>query len=265
MEIWQNLNFDADSDLDIEGRTEPVILFAMSGKIAVCAGESQAFSLSEHEMTICPPKETIKITALQKTEIVVCEFPAIALFSDTKLVNELLPLVENDRENEKKLPVDKTIVRFLLLLLQYMKRDIFPEYLYEIKRRELFILLCSCYTKVDLANFFSAFLSNNANFKQFVINNYYKVKNVNELASKANISTSGFIKKFRKTFNESPYKWLQQQKAKSILKDINIGKKSLQELAVEYRFSSYQHFSLFCKKYFHCTPTSIYGKNLLEK
>jgi AraC-like DNA-binding protein len=110
-----------------------------------------------------------------------------------------------------------------------------------------------------LAQFLHFIVSENVQFKEFVINNYRNVKNVQELAALANYSTSGFIKKFQKCFNDSPYGWMQKQRAKQILIEIKQGVKSLQEIAVEYKFSSYQHFSNFCKKQLGFPPTKIFN------
>jgi AraC-like DNA-binding protein len=58
---------------------------------------------------------------------------------------------------------------------------------------------------------------------------------------------------------------MQKQKAAKILIEINRGVKSLQEIANEYKFSSYQHFSAFCKLMFGFPPTEIYRKSLEMK
>jgi AraC-like DNA-binding protein len=57
---------------------------------------------------------------------------------------------------------------------------------------------------------------------------------------------------------------MQKQKAKQILIEINKGMKSLQEIANEFKFSSYQHFSGFCKAQLGAPPTAISGKNKSE-
>jgi AraC-like DNA-binding protein len=264
MEFWEHIQTDEAAEINLSARRSPVVIFVMSGAVSVYS-DSRKTDLSRGSMTVFSAKESVGISTGAKSSVIVCEFPVITFFSDAKLVQELLPLVDDCKKNEKILPIKKTILQFLLLLIHYMKYGLFSDYLSEIKRKELFLLICACYKKNEIANFFSDFLSKDVHFKQFVIDNYGRVKSVNELALLANSSTSGFMKKFRKTFNESPYRWLQKQKARNILDDINSGKKSLQELAIEYKFSSYQHFVLFCKKYFNATPTAIYGKNLLEK
>jgi AraC-like DNA-binding protein len=53
---------------------------------------------------------------------------------------------------------------------------------------------------------------------------------------------------------------MQKQRANQILNDVTQGVKSLQEIATEYNFSSYQHFANFCKVQFGFPPTQIADK-----
>jgi AraC-like DNA-binding protein len=124
------------------------------------------------------------------------------------------------------------------------------------KRNELFLLFFVYYTKEELTHFLSKLSSKDFQFKRFVMGNYLSIKNVGELAEKANYSISGFIKKFHSNFGESPYQWIQKQKAKQIYVDINDRKKTLKEIASDYNFSSYQHFAKFCKTYLGSPPTA---------
>ena len=73
----------------------------------------------------------------------------------------------------------------------------------------------------------------------------------------ANYSTSGFIKKFTRSFNESPYKWISHYKANRILYEINAERKPLKEIYTAYKFSSMPHFISFCKKQYGLTPGKI--------
>jgi AraC-like DNA-binding protein len=171
----------------------------------------------------------------------------------------------NDLEKCLKLPIKKNIVRYLTLLSNCLRDGLDSICFFELKRRELFLLLSAYYTKRELSGFMQSLLSRNLQFKKFVLNNYLAANNVRELAALANYSTSGFIKKFQKYFDESPYKWMQKQKAKRILIEINEGVKSLQEIANEYKFSSYQHFAVFCKNLLGLPPSEIYKKNVLKK
>jgi AraC-like DNA-binding protein len=197
------------------------------------------------------------IKALKESQIVSCFFHIETLLSEQIHINELVSLCDKNTETFIKLPVKEMIFSFLSLLQKFAKDNINSYYFFDLKRQELLILLFIYYSKAELAQFLYCVVSENIRFKEFIIKNYRNVKNVQELAALANYSTSGFIKRFQKCFKDSPYGWMQKQRARQILIDIKQGVKSLQEIAVEYRFSSYQHFSKFCKKQFGFPPTEI--------
>jgi AraC-like DNA-binding protein len=222
----------------------------------------EAHSVFSREMFLTPFDDFYEITMLERTHLLICHVPMEAWYAEQKWLDDLI-LANGNKTPEVffKLPVNKVVVHFLLLLDIYLKEGIQSPNFYDIKRQELFYLLFFLYQKHNLACFLHCFLSNDIQFKKFVINNYLNARNVQELAKLANYSTSGFIKKFQKCFNESPYKWMQKQKAKQIFVEINRGIKSLQEIANEYKFSSYQHFSVFCKAQLGATPTTIFEKH----
>ena len=211
-----------------------------------------------HEMFMAQIDQLYEITMLQQTHFLICHVPIETWYE--KWTESLVLQEENDSGKFFKLPIKRVIIRFLSLLDIYLREGGYPNHFFELKRQELFFLLFFYYKENDLARFLQSVLSKDIQFKKEVMNNYLKAKNVQELAKSVNYSTSGFIKKFQKCFNESPYKWMQKQKAKHISFEINHGIKSLQEIANEYNFSSYQHFSVFCKTQFGVPPTSILEK-----
>ena len=218
------------------------------------------------EMFVAQIDHSYGITILQQTHLLVCYIPIEAWHE--KWIDRLTLGEEGNEEYMSdeffKLPVKKVIIRFLFLLDVYLKEDTFPLYFFELKRQELFFLFFSYYPDNDLVRFLQSVLSKDMQFKRVVMDNYLKVKNVQELAKSVNYSTSGFIKKFQKCFNDSPYRWMQMQKARHISVEISRGVKSLQEIANEYKFSSYQHFSGFCKAQLGSTPTEIVAQNRLK-
>lgn len=127
----------------------------------------------------------------------------------------------------------------------------------KLKMQELFFLLRAYYTKEDLLRFFYLLLSNDISFSDFVIQNHYKVKNVQELAEMSHYSLSGFQKRFKKAFGVSPYQWMKDERSKAIFHQINSTAKSFKEISDEYGFSSPSHFNDFCKTHFGTTPGKI--------
>jgi len=264
--VWENMIFPKGYQIEkqLPSHNIPMIFFVITGSVDLKINDMKTHSVFSNEMFMAQIDNSYEITMREQTHLLICYVPMEAWYDEQQWIDDLILQERSKPEEFFKLPIKKIIVRYLSLLDFYLKEGIYPASFYELKRQELFFLFFFNYQKNDLAQFLQCILSKDIQFKKFVMGNYLLAKNVQELAKIANYSTSGFIKKFRKCFNDSPYNWMQEQKAKQISLEINRGVKSLQEIASEYKFSSYQHFSVFCKSRLGSPPTEILGKNGLK-
>ncbi len=146
---------------------------------------------------------------------------------------------------------------YISLLDDYLQHGPFDTTFLALKKQELFYLLFNCYSQDELSMLFHPLLGEDLIFKEFIQTHFLKVRSVNELASLAHYSTSGFIKRFRRCFNESPYRWIARKKSERICSDIISGRLSFQEIAYQYKFSSYARFVDFCKTQIGFLPSEI--------
>jgi AraC-like DNA-binding protein len=258
--IWESLILPKDYCIE-QQLYNPMIFFVIKGSVSLKINKENTHSIFSQEMFMAQMDDLYEIVMLEQTHLIICHVPLEVWSNEQRWIDRLVPDNKDVSENFYKLPVKKIIVHYLSLLDLCLKEGIHLSQFFELKRQELFFLLFYFYQKEELAQFLHCILSNDIQFKKLVINNYLHAGNVQELAKIANYSTSGFIKKFQKCFNDSPYKWMQKQKAKQISKEICRGVKSLQEIANEYNFSSYQHFSVFCKAQLGAPPTIILEQN----
>lgn len=234
------------------------IIFVIKGSIKVIVNGLDKHIVNSKEMFMLQDDCSYTINCVRRqAEIIACPFCGETLLSEQALIDELLSLYNDKHDKFNKLPFKGGIMSYLVLLQNYISNEINSYYFFDLKRKEFFFILFVYYSKEELAQFLHAYISKNVIFKEFVMANYNKVKDIKELASLANYSTSGFIKKFQRCFNDSPYRWMQKQRAQQILIEIKQGIKPLQEISIEYKFSSYQHFSNFCKKQFGFPPTKV--------
>jgi len=255
--IWESLNLPKGYQIGGQLGNDPLIFFVITGGVYFKINDIETHTVLPQEMFLAESDISYEIIMKEQAHLIICHTPMEAWYKEQKWVERLISKDTSVSENFSKLPIKKMIVRYLFLLDLYLKEGTHSRDFFELKRQELFFLLFHYYSKDDLAQFLQSILSKDIQFKNLVVNNFLHAKNVQQLAKLANYSTSGFIKKFQKCFNDSPYKWMQKQKAKQISVDICRGIKSLQEIANEYNFSSYQHFSVFCKIQLGASPTAI--------
>ena len=256
--IWESRQLLCGNQWPINQQQNNYLVFIVKGSIQLTMNnDANKYMVHSSEMFIFQKDAYYTIQVMNQSHIITCLFQPEIFFSEQSLIDELIPLNQTNQESFIKLPINKTIKDYLILIQSYLKDNILSTSFFEAKRDELLFLLFYYYSKSDLARFLHFIAFENIRFKEFIINNYPHVKNVQELAALSNYSTSGFIKKFQRCFNESPYGWMQKQKAKQIVIEIKQGGKSLQEIANEYKFSSYQHFSSFCKKQLGVPPSNL--------
>ena len=259
--IWESLNLPKDYRIKQQLSYDPMIFFIQTGSLRFKMNGEEAHTVFSQEMFMAQIDNLYEITILEQTHLIICHVPLETWFTEQKWIEGLIPDNKEFTETFFKLPIKKMVFQYLSLMDSYLKDGIRIPNFFELKRQELFFLLFHYYQRDELAQFLQSVLSKDIQFKKFVLSNYSNVGNVKELAKLANYSTSGFIKKFQKYFNDSPYKWMQRQKAKQISIDIYQGIKSLQEIANEYNFSSYQHFAVFCKTQLGGAPSAILEKS----
>jgi len=264
--IWENFILPKGYCIEKQLSPNPVIFFVITGSLCFKMDNvEETHTVSHNEMFMALIDNFYEIIILEQAHLIVCHVPMEAWCAEQKWIEALVPDDSNVSEEFFKLRINKMLVRYLFLLDHYLKEGIHSQHFFDLKRQELFFLLFYYYSTSDLAQFFRRIISKDMQFKKLVVSNYLRAKNVQELAKLANYSTSGFIKKFQRCFNDSPYQWMQKQKAKQISTEIYEGVKSLQEIANEYKFSSYQHFSVFCKDQLGAPPTAIWEKIRIKK
>ena len=256
--IWESLILPKDYVLNIQHSNDPVIFFILKGSISLKINGIIMLTGLPREMFMAQYDNSYEMIMLEQTQMLICHTPLEVWYSKQKWIDKLVSDEKTVSKDIVKLPLKKVIYQYLSLVDIYLKEGINSNDFFEIVRQELLFLLFLFYQKQDLALFLKCILSKDLQFKTFVMNNYLHAGNVQELAKLANYSTSGFIKKFQKCFKISPYNWMQKQKANQISVEINKGLKSLQEIANDFGFSSYQHFSYFCKAKLGATPTTFF-------
>jgi len=140
------------------------------------------------------------------------------------------------------------------MLESYINDGIKSIRFFELKIQEFFFLVQEYYTKSQIASFLTPIYSNDFIFSNNIFKSIGKIRTVKGLANAFDYSLSGFEKKFKRVFKVSPYRWMQEQRAKKIYHEVAYGPKTFTLISEEYGFSSPAHFNDFCKQFFGGTP-----------
>jgi len=255
---WMSYSLEkGETDLG-EGVQGIAILILLRGAIHFDAtADEEPFTLRAQEVCLLSTTSPYKAMVEEDAHLLMCLFITDIFPFDREMLATLRPFYRRGSNARIVLKMNETIGAFSQLMDNYIEKGLESDPLFEIKRQELFLLLFATYSAKELALFFCPIIGEGIQFKEFVMGNYIKAKNVQHLAQMANNSTSGFIKKFNRHFKESPYRWMLRHKAKVILEDVRSSQTTLKEIAFKYNFSDYQHFVGFCKMQYGVTPSKL--------
>jgi AraC-like DNA-binding protein len=113
------------------------------------------------------------------------------------------------------------------------------------------------YSKEQLAQLFYPIVGQSLDFKAFVLDNYLRARNIQELTNLAMMGRSSFDIKFKKEFGMSPGQWLLKQKAKHIKIQMAMPGVTVSDIMMKFDFNSPTHFSRFCSQHFGCPPAKM--------
>jgi AraC-like DNA-binding protein len=231
------------------------LLFLINGSIHVYY-ESQEYCLKKNAIVFIPLSSEYKIYADTDASIVINYFNKPVDLCE-KLALEKLSSFLGTKSDTTILKMKAPLKNFITSLIFYLSKGASCKHFHEIKQKELFFILRFFYSREEIAGLFSPIISQNLDFKNLVLSNYPNVNSVKELAKMCNYSLSSFNRTFKNNFNENPYIWLQNQKLKHItgkLSDKNI---PFSRIIDEFGFSSPAHFTVYCKKHLHLTPSQF--------
>ena len=130
----------------------------------------------------------------------------------------------------------------------------------DLKCKELVFLITNFYPLPQLGSFFYPISTYTESFHYFVMQNYSKVKNVEEFAHLGGYTTTTFRRLFKNLYGVPVYEWILEKKREGILEDLQHTKMRITEICNRYGFDSLSHFAHFCKDSFGDTPRALRKK-----
>lgn len=234
---------------------ENLILFLMKGEILVNSKEYAGTMLKEGEFILQAIGSMFEMLAMTECECIYYRFIQPELFCDFRF-NHIMkevspPLIYTP------LKIIPELQYFLNGSITYLKGDKVCRDLLSLKRKELAFVLGYYYSDYDLSSLVHPLSKYVNSFQYFVIQNYKKVKTVEELAQLGGYTLSTFRRIFNNVFHEPVYEWMLARRKEGILDDLNNSECSISEICYKYGFESLPHFSNFCKKSFGASPRNL--------
>ena len=233
------------------------LVFLISGKVLISCNEFIDIPLHSGQMGIWPMNskcswkvlsDVSSIVLRGKDDNVPCD--KIAMERRAGSWHDAIPAFPI-------LSIKERLMEFIVSVMKYLDDGVSCPYMYTAKQKELSMIFRSYYSTEELVQFFFPTVRRTPEFETFVMNNYLKMKGVQEFVDLSGMNLSTFNRKFKAHFKQSPYQWLIQQKSKHIYHDLSATNKTFASIAREYNFSDASHFNRYCKTMFGSSPSTI--------
>ena len=249
---FHRAELEREADLGDMERKANHIVFLLEGTLHIRTQENEHHYLNSGQCMFLPRAQQPGIRAIASSRVVWLDFSnRLVLGGHDALASTVL---SGDRPTEG-IPILPVLPQIGRLLMEVQALEM-PCY-HMLKQYELFFLMKASYDDRQLAGFFNAILRPSHDFRAFVESNYANTDTLEDIAGKANLSKSYFIKRFKESFGVSVHQWLVKQKEEQLKKMLAAGKYDTEEMARRLGLKSQKGLYQFCRQRFCCSMTEL--------
>ena len=228
----------------------------LKGELLINSEEYPGTTLQSNQCILQAIGSKVELLALTDVECLVYWFTELTFLCEERY-KEILEIAHAPL-TYTPLTVIPKLGRLLDDLTEYFKEqpNTCGKYL-DIKCQEIIYILTCYYPIQQICTFFYPISTYTESFHYFVMQNYDKVKNVEEFAHLGGYTTTTFRRLFKNMYGVPVYEWILDKKREGILDDLRYTKQRISAISSRYGFDSLSHFAHFCKDSFGDTPRSL--------
>ena len=203
--------------------TQNCMLFIIKGELLVNSDEYPGTTLHDKQFILQAIGSKHEALALTDTEYIVFWFNELPLLCEDRY-REIIDQAEAPLAYTP-LVMDHRLLNLVTDMAAYLDEPVPPcNKFINLKCQELVYLITNYYPLPQLKSFFHPISSYTESFHYFVMQNYTKVKNVEEFAHLGGYTTTTFRRLFRNFYGIPVYEWILEKKREGILEDLQHSK-----------------------------------------
>lgn len=235
----------------------------LKGELLVNSEEYPGTTLREGDFILQAIGSKLEILALSEVEYVqynfnelptICNARHAEVMTSSEEPSTYTPLIMSDR-----------LSNMIHELKSYLQEGVSCKEYIEMKAKEAIFLMTCYYPLSQISAFFYPISAYTEGFHYFIMNNYDKVKNVEEFAQIGGYNITTFRRLFKNLYGVPVYEWILSKKRDGILNDLQNTRERINEISKRYGFDSASHFAHFCKSSFGDTPRALRNKAIEER
>ena len=258
--IWGIQELESGKLFIKENLKRHTLVFVLEGELHISSTQVIEQKIIAGKMFLIPAGGNFYGKAIRDTLFMRCSFTHNMALCNRFSIERLQIYATEIHKNIALIPIHPLLYKELETTRYILQTGLWCIHYQRIKLETLFIELRGFYQRKDLVALFAPILGKDSDFKDKVMSLYTEVNTAKELAEKLNMSSTGFKRKFHKTFGISAKQWLIQKKKEKLLRDILMTNMPVAELAEKYNFTV-NYLATFCQKHFGKSPTELRAKS----
>lgn len=236
------------------------MVFLTEGSIKLVINDFVNYHATEGKILFLPAGDKLSFEGLADTKMIVLRIYNTIQLCNSFSLDELSSKVKQEQADtfgSGVLEINERIWHFLKGLDECLTDGIRCRGYFDLKIKEVFMMLRIYYPKGDIAAFLLPILSDDAAFSEFVKLFWYRYRTVEEIAEAMQLGVRQFSEKFKASFGCPPYRWMKERRAQVVYQQLITTKKPIKQVAMENGFGDITQFAKFCKKELGRSATEI--------
>ena len=197
---------------------------------------------------------------LKTAESDACEAVVVYLYEEVlkEIYEESLELINTGRNGTvmRKISSNELINRYIESLLFYFEKpSLVDDQLITLKLKELILLLLKTDKYLSIVELMSdLFRPREASFKKVIESHLYENISLDQLAHLTHMSLSSFKREFKRTYHQSPARYIKLQKLAKAASLLNMSDTPITTIAFDCGFSNPANFSTAFQQHYGISP-----------
>lgn len=258
LEFYKKLK---NESMQIYKEDNHIILFVLYGKILCKSPMLNDFFLTPEQTMFIPICMDYTIFSIEESNIMLLSLSEMPDTHTAEFISSLKRYIPDDCVKLRPPYVMNMKRKFdeMFCYLKYISESKWKDNLYmqALLLKGILLVYEEEHSYKENALFFQPLITTKHYFRNQVMANHYKAKNVKDLAKICSMPYHTFCRQFVSEFHSSPYQWMLDQRKKRIKSLLEATDITISEIAEQLHFCSIAHLSKFCTKYFGQSPSSI--------
>ena len=211
------IEFTEDTELGEDDTSKNYLLFFLKGDFTVSYNQFHNRTFQTGDMILIPRSSSFKGVAKKGGNLLSMFFDVPESSCDKLVLQSLSEICKEKEYKFEPIKIRYPLTPFLEILTYCIRNSMNCSHLHDLMQRELFFLLRGFYEKEEIAMLFYPIIGKRIDFKDFVMHNYTKVSNIEQLISLSNLGRSCFFARFNEVFGMTAKQWMLKQKNQLIL------------------------------------------------